>query len=113
MRLRPGRSRSRTARSRPEPECEPAPAVFRPRDGNLDFGRGVEFGLLFARVTDYGRTEGAVHADMAELVIRLAESRGLPFSASPHEHGERCGECIGRSDCKDGGEWLDVTIGPA
>lgn len=55
-----------------------------------------------------------MHADMAELVMRLGESRGLPFSAVPHEHDEHCErEAIGRSDCKDGGEWLDVTIGSA
>lgn len=79
--------------------------------GSLDFQRGVEFGLLFTRVKYYDRTEAVTHADMAELVMRLAESRGLPFSASPHEHGESCAECVGRSDCKDGGDWLDVTIG--
>lgn len=78
---------------------------------SLDFARGVEFGLLFASVKDYGRVEMAVHADMAESVMRLAESRDLPFSGRPHEHDERCSECIGRSDCKDGDEWLDVMIG--
>ena len=79
--------------------------------GSLDFQRGVEFGLLFIRVKYYDRAEAVTHADMAELVMRLAESRGLPFSASPHEHGERCAECTGCSDCKDGSDWLDVTIG--
>jgi hypothetical protein len=78
---------------------------------SLDFARGVEFGLLFASVKDCGRAEMAVHADMAELVMRLAESRDLPFSGKPHQHDEHCAECIGRSDCKDGGEWLDVRIG--
>lgn len=78
---------------------------------SLDFERGVEFGLLFARVVDDGHVRMAMHADMAEVVIRLAESRDLPFSGKPHEHDEHCSESIGRSDCKDGGEWLDVMIG--
>jgi hypothetical protein len=82
-----------------------------PSRSSLDFKRGVEFGLLYARVRDYGGAEWCVHADMTELVMRLAESRGLPFSSAPHEHGPECGECTGRSDCKDGGDWLDVTIG--
>jgi hypothetical protein len=71
-----------------------------------DFERGVEYGLLFARVMDYGRTETPVHADLAELVIRLAESQGLPFGAAPHEHDAECGRA-----CRDGADWLDVTIG--
>jgi len=74
-------------------------------DRSLEFERGVEFGLLFARVADYGRVGVRVHADMAEHVIRLAESRGLSFASEPHEHDERC------KDCKDGGDWLDVRIG--
>jgi hypothetical protein len=76
---------------------------------SLEFTRGVEFGLLFASVKDYGRAEMAVHADMSELVMRLAEGQGLPFTGQPHEH---CPECIGRYGCKDGADWLDVTIGP-
>jgi hypothetical protein len=79
--------------------------------GSLDFARGVEYGLLWARVTDYGSVDACVHADMAEMVMRLAEARGLPFRAAPHEHGPECGECVGRNDCKDGSEWLDVAIG--
>jgi hypothetical protein len=54
----------------------------------------------------------AVHADMAEMVMRLAERRGLSFSGSPHEHGEECPRNTGDRDCKDGEDWLDVTIGP-
>jgi hypothetical protein len=82
-----------------------------PASGSRDFARGVEFGLLWARIDDFGEVESCVHADMAELVMRLAESRGLPFRAAPHEHGPECAECTGRSDCKDGEDWLDVTIG--
>jgi hypothetical protein len=87
--------------------------AYAPSLPSLDFDRGVEFGLLFARITDYGGVDACVHADMAEMVMRLAESRGLPFGAAPHEHGPGCAECIGRSDCKGGGDWLDVTIGSA
>lgn len=72
-----------------------------------DFGRGVEFGLMFARLKDYGRVEMAVHADMAELVIRAAESQGKTFSGSPHEHD---GDCRGEHE-HDGEDWLDVVIG--
>jgi hypothetical protein len=98
----------RRARRTPRPAAWPGlPAGVE----SLDFERGVEFGLLFASVKDYGRVEMAVHADMAELVMRLAESRSLPFSGRPHEHDEHCAEYAGRSDCKDGSDWLDVTIG--
>jgi hypothetical protein len=94
----------------PRPEVSETELPFDPM--SLDFERGVEFGLAHARLADYGRVEMVMHADMAEMVIRLAESRGgLPFSATPHVHDERCEECTGRSDCKDGSEWLDVTIG--
>lgn len=72
-----------------------------------DFGRGVEFGLLFARLKDYGRVEIAVHADMAELVIRAAESQGKTFSGSPHEHDGDCRAEHGDMDA----DWLDVVIG--
>jgi hypothetical protein len=97
----------RRARRTPRPAAWPGlPAGVE----SLDFERGVEFGLLFASVKDYGRVEMAVHADMAELVMRLAESRGLSFRAGPHEHDERCAECIGRSDCRDGQDWLDVIL---
>lgn len=74
---------------------------------SLEFTRGVEFGLLFARVKDFGRADMPVHADMTELVMRLAEGQGLPFTGRPHEHGQHC------ADCKDGDDWLDVTIGTA
>jgi len=98
----------RRAKRAPQPAAWPG----LPFDiGSLEFERGVEFGLLFADVQDYGCVEMAVHADMAELVMRLAESRDLPFSGRPHEHDEHCAEFAGRSDCQDGCDWLDVTIG--
>jgi hypothetical protein len=73
---------------------------------SLDFERGVEFGLLFARVKDYGRIEGPVHADLAEQVIRLAEQQRLPFSGEAHEHDVAC------EGFHDDSEWLYVRIGP-
>jgi hypothetical protein len=81
-------------------------------DQSPDFRRGVEYGLVFARITDEGRVDWTVHADLAEALGRLADRKGLPFAAAPHEHGPRCWEeCIGRHDCRDGEDWLDVTIG--
>lgn len=105
---------SRLIRRRAKPASW-APAGLPAGIKTLEFERGVEYGLLYARAMDYDHAEAVVHADMAELIMRLAESRGLSFRAGPHEHDERCAECVGRSDCKDGGEWLDVTInsGPA
>ena len=73
----------------------------------------MEFGLLFASIKHYDRAQMAVHADMAEMVMRLAERYSLPFSGRPHEHGEECAGSTGERDCKDGEDWLDVTIGPA
>jgi hypothetical protein len=71
-----------------------------------DFERGLEFGLLYARVKDYGHTESAMHADLAELVMRLADGAGKPFRAQPHEHDDRC-----QAHHRDDEDWLDVTIG--
>lgn len=71
-----------------------------------DFERGVEYGILWARARDHGHVEMAVHADLAELVIRLAEAQGKPFSGQLHRHD---GDC--RERCDDGEDWLDVVIG--
>jgi hypothetical protein len=99
----------------PDPETHPhEPGVLYTHDEmnavpfgtGRDFERGVEYGILWARAKDHGRAEMAVHADMAELVIRLAEAQGKPFSAQPHRHDEDC-----RERCDDGGDWLDVVIG--
>lgn len=70
-----------------------------------DWERGVEFGMLFAWLKEHGAVEMAVHADLAELVIRLAEYQGKPFRGQPHSHDSECG-------CPDDGEdYLDVRIG--
>lgn len=60
---------------------------------NPEFRRGVEVGLLWEQL-EHGPAEVTVHADCAEMVIRIAEARGLPFSAEPVD-----------------GEWLFVSIG--
>lgn len=81
--------------------AEPAP----PFTTGRDWERGVEFGILFARLKDYGAVEMAVHADLAEVVIRLAEYLRKPFRGQPHCHDAECG-------CPDDGEdYLDVRIG--
>lgn len=62
-----------------------------------EFRRGVEIGMLWEQT---GRAvvpvEVTVHADCAEMVIRIAEARGVPFTAEPL-----------------GDDWLAVTIGAA
>ena len=60
------------------------------------FRRGVEIGHLWARVLECepAPVREMVHADCAEMVMRIAEARGLPFSAEPV-----------------GDDWLSVCIG--
>ena len=70
-----------------------------------DWERGVEYGLLFARVKDHGSVCMAVHADLAEVAMRLAEHERMPFRAIQHIHDE---ECRGEHDGED---YMDVTIG--
>lgn len=80
---------------------------------SLDWTRGVEFGLLFARVK-YGARIATypVHADLAESAQRLADLYGCALRSVPHEHGKPCARFTGRDDCKDGQEWLDITFTP-
>lgn len=58
------------------------------------FARGVEAGILWQRLETEPFVQGAITARNAEMVMRIAESRGLPFSAEPLT-----------------GQWLSVTIG--
>jgi hypothetical protein len=61
------------------------------------FVRGVGIGMLWQRLEQEPQGISAtVRAESAEMVIRIAEARGLPFSAEP---------------AGDSGEWLWVTIG--
>jgi hypothetical protein len=80
---------------------------------SLDWARGVEYGLLFARIK-YGARVATypVHSDLAQSAQRLADLYGFGFRSDPHEHGDLCAECIGRDDCKDGQGWLDITFSP-
>jgi hypothetical protein len=59
-----------------------------------EFRRGVEIGMLWAGLVRDGYAEASVHADCAEMIIRIAEATGLPFTADPV-----------------GDDWLHVTIG--
>jgi hypothetical protein len=80
---------------------------------SADWVRGVEFGLLFARVRYGARVVTyPVHADLADSAQRVADLYGFALRSDPHEHGAICDECAGRDDCKDGQEWLDITFTP-
>lgn len=59
-----------------------------------EFRRGVEAGALWAHLEHEPYVAKTVHADNAEMVIRIAEALRLPFSAD-----------------LVGDEWLAVTIG--
>lgn len=59
-----------------------------------EFTRGVEAGIIWAHLETYRCHEGIVSNANAEMVIRMAEARGMPF------HAEELGD-----------EWLYVTIG--
>lgn len=79
---------------------------------SLDWERGVEYGLLFARVKYNARVSTyPLHADLAGHAQRLADLYGHAFRSVPHEHGYLCAEC-GQDDCKDGCAWVDVTLSP-
>jgi len=58
------------------------------------FRRGVEIGMLWERLEREFPVRATVHADCAEMVMRIAEARELPFTAQPL-----------------GDDWLAVTIG--
>lgn len=59
-----------------------------------EFRRGVEAGALWAHLEHEPYVAKTVHVDNAEMVMRIAEVLGLPFSAEPL-----------------GEEWLAVAIG--
>jgi len=61
---------------------------------DTEFRRGVEAGALWAHLEHEPYVAKTVHADNAEMVMRIAEALGLPFSAKPL-----------------GDDWLAVTIG--
>lgn len=60
-----------------------------------EFRRGVEIGMLWERLQRaVVPVTATVHADCAEMVMRLAEAHSLPFTAKSL-----------------GGDWVGVTIG--
>lgn len=61
---------------------------------DTEFARGVEAGILWQRLEQEPGVQTAITAKNAEMVMRIAEARGLPFSAEPLTD-----------------EWLSVTIG--
>ena len=62
-----------------------------------DFVRGFEAGQLWERLTRDGWLhQPLAHASNAEMFIRMAEARGLPFRAE---------------DIEGTDEWIAITIG--
>lgn len=61
-----------------------------------EFSRGVEVGMIWARLDHEYPVHATVRAENAEMVMRIAEARGLSFAAEP------------LSD-----DWLAVTLGAA
>lgn len=59
-----------------------------------EFRRGVEIGMLWARLGYEDQFSATIHADNAEMVMRVMESKGVSFTATPV-----------------GDDWLAVTIG--
>jgi hypothetical protein len=47
-----------------------------------EFRRGVEIGMLWSDIEHMGCAEATVHADCAEMVLRIAEAKGLRFLAT-------------------------------
>lgn len=58
-----------------------------------EFTRGFEAGIIWER-TEEGPYSGLIHAENAEMVMRIAEARGMSFAAQ---------------DAGDD-EWLNVVI---
>jgi|HubBroStandDraft_2_1064218.scaffolds.fasta_scaffold54488_3 hypothetical protein len=64
---------------------------------DFEFTRGFALGQLWERLERHPEGIAAtVLAASAEMVMRIAEAKGLPFTAEP---------------AGDSGEWLWVTIG--
>jgi hypothetical protein len=61
---------------------------------NPEFRRGVEIGILWARLDHEDHFSATIHADNAEMILRVMEAKGASFTASPL-----------------GEDWLAVTVG--
>ena len=60
-----------------------------------EFTRGFEAGQLWERLERDGHADQLLHAENAEMVMRMAERKGLTFRAEDLSNG-----------------WLQVVIGP-
>lgn len=49
-----------------------------------EFARGVEIGSMWTEVEENGRCERMIRGNNAEMAMRIAEAKGLPFEAEPH-----------------------------
>lgn len=45
-----------------------------------EFRRGIEIGILWQRLEHEYPVRATIHADCAEMVVRIAEARSLPFA---------------------------------
>jgi len=61
---------------------------------STEFRRGVEIGMLWTRLQYEPFVIATLHSDNAEMVMRVAEARGLPFTAE-----------------EAGPDWVHITIG--
>lgn len=50
-----------------------------------EFVRGWQLGQLWARIEDHGHAEGVIYSRSAEMVMRMAEAKSLPFTATVHD----------------------------
>lgn len=61
---------------------------------DAEFTRGFEAGQIWERLERDGYTGQLIHAENAEMVMRMAESKGLMFRAEDVGNG-----------------WMQVTVG--
>jgi hypothetical protein len=66
-----------------------------------EFRRGVEIGMLWARLDHEDRFSATIHADNAEMILRVMEAKGVSFTASPLDENWLA-VTIG---CMEGGQW--------
>lgn len=76
-------------------DVEPYGLVLPFDSDDVEFARGVEVGQLWERLERDGFLhQPLAHATNAEMFIRFAEAKGLPFKAEPVND-----------------EWISITIG--
>ena len=70
-----------------------------------EFARGVEVGILWQRLETEPSVRATINARNAEMVMRIAEAKGLPFAAEPLTD-EWLSVSIGApGECGEKGEW--------